>query len=114
MVELNSIGTTKLKAYSRNSGLPIYSDAENNVTFVGINLNDIKLTPDSSVQKYTIEMNDAFRPDLISYRFYRTPLLGWYICATNDVVDPFDPDTGLYSGRQIVIPSLDKIFQQVI
>ena len=114
MQELLSIGTTRLRPYSRNNDLPVYADKENNVTFIGVNVNPVRVPLSATVQKYSVEMKYAFRPDLLSYRYYRTPLLGWYICAANDIVDPFDPDEGLYPGRQIVIPSLDRVFQQVI
>lgn len=113
MQELLPIGTTRLRPYSRNNDLPVYADGDN-TTFIGVNVNPVQTTPSSAVQKYSIEVKYAFRPDLLSYRYYRTPLLGWYICTANAIVDPFDPDTGLYPGRQIVIPSLDRIFQQVI
>lgn len=114
MKELLPIGTTKLRPYSRNNSLPIYSDTENRTTFVGVNVNSVKVTSASVVQKYSLEIRYSFRPDLLSYKFYRTPLLGWYICLANDIVDPFDPDTGLYPGRQVVIPSLDYVFEQVV
>ena len=116
MQELTPIGTTRLRPYSRNNNLPVYSDAGSRATFVGVNVNVNSTQPvsASTVQKYSLEARYAFRPDLISYKYYRTPLLGWYICSANDIVDPFDPYTGLYPGRQINIPALDSVFQQVI
>lgn len=114
MKELIPIETSKFRTYSRNNYLPVYSDTENNTTFVGLNLNPTEALRKTYTQVYVLDTQYAFRPDLLSYKFYRTPLLGWYICLANDVVDPFDPDTGLYPGRQIMIPSLDYVFQQVI
>jgi hypothetical protein len=114
MNEIIPIGTTRLKPYSRNNNLPIYADTTNNTTFVGVNVSAVRASNLSMVQRYSLETKYAFRPDLISYKYYRTPLLGWYICLANEIVDPFDPDTGLYPGRQIIIPSLDYVFQQVV
>jgi len=114
MKELIPIGTTRLKPYSRNNNLPIYADTDNNTTFVGVNVSTVQASNLSMIQRYSLETKYSFRPDLISYKYYRTPLLGWYICMANEIVDPFDPDTGLYPGRQIIIPSLDYVFQQVV
>ena len=114
MQELVPIGTTTLRPYSRNNNLPVYVDSENKRTFVGLNVSRSAPVRAAIVQTFTLDIMYAFRPDLLSYKYYRTPLLGWYICLANDIVDPFDADTGLYPGRQIVIPSLDSVFEQVI
>lgn len=114
MTELTAIGITRLKSYSRNNYLPIYADSVSNTTFVGVNVNTVRTTPAEMSQKYSLDVKYSFRPDLLSYKYYRTPLLGWYICTVNNIVDPFDPETGLYPGRQVIIPSLDYVFEQVI
>lgn len=114
MSELTSVGTTPLRVYSRNNSLPLYADPVNNVVFTGLNIKSAPVTSSASDQKYVIDARYAFRPDLLSYRFYKTPLLGWYICSVNDIVDPFDPETGLFAGRQVIIPAVDYVYRQLI
>jgi len=42
-----------------------------------------------------------FRPDMISNFVYGNPSLWWLICSANAIIDP---NTELYSGKQIKIP----------
>lgn len=103
------IGFAPTVIYGRHKDLPLYSTEENR-SFIGLNVNLIEISEQSvDAIKYVIDQKYEFRPDLISYRFYRTPVLGWYVCEYNNIVDPFDPDTGLYTGRLITIPSKNKI-----
>lgn len=114
MKELSPVGKTRFKYYSRNNGLPVYADTTKNTTFVGINTNSQQIPVEPTDQKYTLDVKYAYRPDLLSYKYYRTPLFGWYICAANEIIDPFDPETGLYPGRSIRIPSSDFVYGQLI
>lgn len=114
MQELQPIDKTRSKYYSRNNGLPIYADTSTGDTFVGINTNSQEIPVTPTDQKHTLDVKYAFRPDLLSYLYYRTPLLGWYICEANGIVDPFDPDEGLFPGRSIRIPSSDFMYGQLI
>lgn len=114
MAELKPIGISSVDSYSRNNGLPIFKDTVNNTTFLGLNLKSTDILSNQSDRQYYVEVRFAFRPDKISYRFYKNPLLGWYICQRNDIIDPFDPDEGLFPGRLITIPAKDQIVKQVV
>ena len=114
MLEALPISYTNLGVYSRNNSLPVYADRTSNVTFVGVNTRPLDVPVTDTDQKFVLDSKYAFRPDLLSYKYYRTPLLGWYILVANEIVDPFDPDTGLYPGRTIRIPSIDFIYRKLI
>jgi hypothetical protein len=58
---------------------------------------------------FIIPANMAFRPDLISYNFYDTPLLGWVIPYVNNIMNPLDHTEGLYAGRAIRVPDISTI-----
>lgn len=107
------VGTSPYLVYGRNNKLPLYS-TDDKRSFIGINLNQVDIDfQTSSATKFVLNNKYAFRPDLISYNFYQTPLLGWYICEYNNIVDPFDSETGLYIGRLITIPSKSKIISGI-
>lgn len=94
--------------FSRFSNHPIYVDAVTKNKFIG------KWTPKSfplSELDRTFQVSAAFefRPDAISFLFYETPLLAWVICYVNDILNPLDRETGLYSGRVIRIPDISII-----
>jgi hypothetical protein len=112
MAELKQIGTTSYGVYSRNNSLPVYADTKQNVVFTGLNFTEATKNVDSKT--FTVEVRYASRPDKISYRHYSNPLLGWRICEANGITDPYDPVDGLYAGRQIVIPSKNFAFKQLI
>ena len=41
------------------------------------------------------------RPDLISNSLYNTPELWWFICAANNIIDPFEE---IIPGKKLKIP----------
>lgn len=107
--EQPTVGSAPYLVYGRNNNLPLYSTDQNRA-FVGLNVKEIGISEQtSSMKKFVITNRYEFRPDLLSYFFYQNPLLGWYICEYNNIVDPFDPEEGLYSGRLISIPSKNKL-----
>jgi len=103
------IGASPFSIYGRNNNLPIHSTEENR-TFTGLNVKTLNIKEQTgTIKKFSITGKYEFRPDLISYYFYQNPLLGWYICEYNNIVDPFDPEEGLYIGRLISVPSKTQL-----
>lgn len=54
---------------------------------------------------YSVESAVENRLDLISYMFYRTPLLWWAIAVVNKIQNPMDCKVGMV----LRIPTLDSI-----
>lgn len=107
------VGVSPYLIYGRNNDLPLYS-TEDNRSFLGLNVKQLSFDEQtSSIQKFSITSKYAFRPDLLSYYFYQNPLLGWYICEYNNIVDPFDSQDGLYVGRLISIPTKSKLLTRL-
>jgi hypothetical protein len=52
----------------------------------------------------------AYRADLISDKFYNTPLLAWAICYVNNILNPLDRKNGLFPGRLIRIPDPSTLY----
>jgi hypothetical protein len=106
------IGTSPYITYGRNRNLPLYSTTDNR-TFTGLNVKTVDIDERTvNTQKFVLTTKYSFRPDLISYYFYQNPMLGWYICEYNGIIDPFDPEEGLYAGRLITIPSKTKFITE--
>ena len=57
---------------------------------------------------YVIKANEAYKPEKISRKFYGTPNLWWVICFANGFKDTIKE---FHSGRNILIPSSDYIFE---
>lgn len=72
------------------------------------------LRPSEDDVTYVVTPQNEFRPDLISYHFYDTPLLAWAICLANNVFNPWDRLFGLTAGRIIRIPSTNTIFTEIL
>lgn len=62
-------------------------------------------------KQYIIPYQYQLRADLISQKFYSTPVMAWAICYYNSILDPFDPIDGLYTGRVINVINLDYLTQ---
>lgn len=97
-----------LSSFSRFNNHPIYIDPLTNKKFIG------SWTPPLIPEKETdilfeITSSFSYRPDMIAYEFYETPLLGWVISYANNISNPLDKETGLYPGRVIRIPDLTTI-----
>jgi hypothetical protein len=60
-------------------------------------------------KEFRVSTDFVFRPDLIAYAVYGTPVLAWAVCYFNDILDPFDEETGLYAGRILNIVDLSAI-----
>lgn len=107
--EQRIIGDSPYLIYGRNNKLPLYSTDDKRM-FTGLNVKTVVVSEQTStMRKFSIVSPYDFRPDLLSYFFYQNPLLGWYICEYNNIIDPFDPEEGLYLGRLIDIPLKNKL-----
>jgi hypothetical protein len=94
--------------YSRFSNHPVYMDPVTRTKFIGT------WTPPVIQQKetdilYEIPAAYAFRPDMISYDFYSTPLLAWVIAYVNNITNPLDRENGFYAGRVIRITDINTL-----
>lgn len=68
------------------------------------------IKPKSTDKTIAIPTRLAYRADLISDKFYNTPLLAWAICYVNDILNPLDKKEGLYPGRLIRIPDPSTLY----
>lgn len=60
----------------------------------------------SSDAFYSVEKGYEDRLDLISFKFYNTPLLWWAIAEMNNISNPFDVKAGLV----LRIPAMSSIY----
>lgn len=58
-------------------------------------------SPSSSLTDYDLKIDEEYRPDLVSYRFYGTVELSWLVCLVCEVDDAADP---LPVGETIYLP----------
>lgn len=79
-------------------------DDEKNVYIESPNKMTIKQSKDDSF--YQVEKGYENRMDLISYKFYGTPLLWWAIARANKIQDPMDVPSGIV----LRIPSMRNIY----
>jgi len=103
---------SSLNRFTRFANHPVYVDPVTKNKFIGT------WTPQSfpsSENDLSFQVSPAFefRPDAISFIFYETPLLAWVICYVNDISNPLDRETGLYSGRVIRIPDISTIVSAI-
>lgn len=82
----------------------VYKD-DNNRYFLGT-FPSINIPPDPTDQLYIIQAGDDARPDILSYKFYKTPALFWVILRVNDILDPFEK---MYVGMLIRIPTIQRL-----
>lgn len=61
-----------------------------------------------TVEFYRIDNVTAYRPDLISLKYYGNYDLAWLICEHNDIMDPI---MDFHPGRVIKIPSITEYYQ---
>jgi hypothetical protein len=59
-------------------------------------------SPLSDVKEYVLKPDETYRPDLASYRHYRTKELAWLVALVSDVDDVADP---LPVGESVYLPS---------
>ncbi len=97
-----------LHQYCRFNSHPIYQDPDTGDRFIGTWVPPV--IPYKSSDKSTqVTQGNAFRPDIISYTYYNTPLLGWLICYVNGIANPYDRVTGLVPGLILRIPDITTI-----
>lgn len=97
-----------LHSSNRYNNHPMYLDPDTRYKFIG------SWNPPNIPQKetdiiYEVTSSVAYRPDIIAYEFYETPLLGWVISYVNNITNPLDREDGLYPGRVIRIPDITTI-----
>ena len=56
---------------------------------------------------YRVEGEDVMRPDLISYKAYKTVRYWWLICFVNQIQDPL---VDIEPGKLLTIPSILDIY----
>jgi len=59
---------------------------------------------------YTIPLEEVYRPDLITFRFYGNPKLYWILVYVNGISD--SPE-GFYEGRTIRVPQYERVIELV-
>jgi len=73
--------------------------------YLNNNLSNFVMNYDPSY--YTVKEDDKARPDLISYKTYRTVSYWWLICYVNEIQNPF---LDVYVGQLMVIPNILDIY----
>jgi hypothetical protein len=63
---------------------------------------------------FLIDVGHEYQPFKIAHKFYRNKNLWRYPLLYNGIINPLDPKTGLYAGREILIPSLSDIEQYIL
>lgn len=62
--------------------------------------------PDGDENYYVVKAGD--RLDVLSFRFYGTPDLWWYLAYANQLSNPLE----LEPGKVIMIPKYEKLFSR--
>lgn len=65
-----------------------------------------EIPPHPTDQIYSIELGEVARPDLISYKVYKTPVYYWVILWLNGISDPYE---GMFAGMALRIPTLRRL-----
>ncbi|RLC67140.1 MAG: hypothetical protein DRH97_05305 [Chloroflexi bacterium] len=68
----------------------------------------VTIPPHSSDSIYVLEAGDVARPDLIAYKFYKSPEYYWVILWVNGISDPFEE---MFAGRTIRVPALRRLME---
>jgi hypothetical protein len=89
----------------------------NVVTVDGINERDLSgapwnyLTIKRSTQYYRAREKDGARMDLVSYEYYGTPYLWWFVLLVNKIVNPLEEvscgDIGDSISRMLIVDTRD-------
>ena len=82
-------------------------DSNTEYDYIKSSLNDMEL---STIEKMRLDAVYAFRPDLISFKYYGSFDFGWLIAFHNDIVDPTSEFT---VGKMIDIPSIEDYYRFV-
>lgn len=65
---------------------------------------DITFNEDDTMV-HIVETNEAYRPDIIAYKYYGNEIYSWVILAANNLYLPYQ----LKPGLRLVIPSLQSL-----
>jgi hypothetical protein len=94
--------------YSRFNYHSVYQDPVTGDKFIGA-WKPPNIPFKNSDKSMQVTQETAYRPDIISYNYYATPLLAWLLCYVNSIPNPYDKVNGLYPGRVIRIPDITTI-----
>ena len=97
-----------IHSFSRFNSHPVYQDPITGKKFIG-SWRPPNIPFKDSDKTMQVTQENAFRPDIISYTYYNTPLLGWLICYVNGIDNPWDKTTGLVPGLVLRIPDITTI-----
>lgn len=98
--------------FSRMNNTTIYYDPISNKPFFGLWEAPLVAAFENEIT-YKIDPRYAYRPDVISYMFFNTPFLDWAILFYNNIIDPFDEESGLYPHRLLKIPPTRFVFSKL-
>ena len=101
----NSYPKDRASLPSRYGFTPIFFDDDTESYLIGT-WEAKSLSPDPTDQLYILEEDEVGRPDLVSYRFYKTPRLYWFVLHINDIIDPYEE---MYAGMVLRIPALQRV-----
>lgn len=99
-------GEQKKSRYSRAEGGPTKSNGR----FLGF-YEKRKIEPADDDNSYTVPLSHAGRPDRISFQFYGSTRYMWVILMRNQIDDPL---TGLLAGDRIAVPSVTRLFSEIL
>lgn len=84
---------------------PVYVDVDSQDYVIGTR--SVDEIPKSTLDTYhKVTSYEAYRLDLIAYRYYNNALLWWVIAQANDIYDPF---TDVTPGTILRIPNLTAL-----
>ena len=81
------------------------TDSSNNKFVEQIKRSQIYIPESSDDTYYYVDASKRYRPDMISYELYGTPVLYWVILSCNGLKHPLELETGL----TVRIPPLQSV-----
>jgi len=99
---------TIIHPFSRFNSHPFFQDPETGNIFIG-SWNPTLFPLKESDKSFLVTAQHAYRPDIISYEYYNTPLLAWVICYVNNITNPYDKTNGIVPGIVLRIPDITTI-----
>ena len=91
----------KLSRYAKSYRLLNKDDEQYIETYEG---HSIPVSPDDTY--HIVTARDKNRLDLISFQYYKTPLLWWVIAEASDIIDPFDVPV----NSVLRVPSMSSLY----
>lgn len=92
---------------SRFRGLPILRDDQGRERFATYRFVPVPFLP--ADQYHQVTAADAYRLDLISYKYFSTPEFDWYIAEANQLPDKVE---SVVPGVVLRIPDINWVFSQ--